>query len=85
MTHFYSETDIERMYEAAEFALGGKVQSHKILVVDERQPAKRNSIREVARSIVDAVIRTSAMTSDDEDISTIPGLDIERFDRADSA
>ena len=78
MTHFYSEADIEAMYEAAEFALAGKVQSRKLLVIDERQPAKRNTIQNVSRAIVDAIVRGAAMQEDD-DISVLPGLDIERI------
>lgn len=72
---FHHEDDIQAAYEAAEFVIMGMVQRNTILVPDERQPAKRETIRKVARAVADAVIRTNSV---DEDITTVLGVNVER-------
>jgi hypothetical protein len=84
VTHFYSETDISRMYDEAELALTAAVQSRKLLVIDERQPAKSRDIQKISRSIVDAIVRGASMNDDDEDITVLPGLDVSRFNEKES-
>lgn len=73
---FHNEEDIRVIYEAAEFAVTRLVAQNVILVVDERQPAKRNTIRKVARSVADAVIR-NANVIESGDITDVPGVNVE--------
>lgn len=73
---FHHEDDISAAYEAAEFVIRRLIDQERILVPDERPVATRNTIRQVAREVAEAVIRSDAYVSGD--ISDIPGVRIER-------
>lgn len=83
---FYSEEDIQAMYDAAEFSLNAQINKANpdILVVDERQPAKLHAIQRVARAMVDSIVRGSSLTEYD-DITSIPGIEVDNADQAYSA
>lgn len=72
---FHHEDDVTAAYDAAEFVVHNLVSRRLILVVDEREPAKSNTIRRLAREVADAVIRSGGI--DSTDIADFPGVQVE--------
>lgn len=77
-TAFQHEDEIQAAYDGAEFILRGLISRDILLVPDYREPQKTAAIRSAARAIADAVIRSGAVTGREEDITTFPGVRLER-------